>query len=49
MVKNKAVTVEEYLEDLSEEARTVIATIRGLILRRLPTYEAGWRQVKNGS
>jgi hypothetical protein len=44
MVKNKAATVEEYLEGLSEEARTVIATIRELILRRLPK---GYRECMN--
>ena len=44
MDKKKAATVDEYLGDLSEEARTVITTLRELILRRLPK---GYRECMN--
>lgn len=44
MVTNKAATVEEYLEDLSGEARIVITMIRELILRHLPK---GYRECMN--
>jgi Domain of unknown function (DU1801) len=44
MVKNKAATVEEYLEGLSEDARNVVAAIRESILRRLPK---GYRECIN--
>ena len=36
MVKSKASTVEQYLEELPPEQREVVSTVRDLILRNLP-------------
>ncbi|HEX6069219.1 MAG TPA: DUF1801 domain-containing protein, partial [Longimicrobiaceae bacterium] len=44
MVSSRAVTVEEYLEELPPERREVIATVRDEILRNLPP---GYREAMN--
>jgi hypothetical protein len=44
MVKSKATTVEEYLEELPEERRAVIAAVRKVILKNLPK---GYRESMN--
>lgn len=44
MVQSNAATVQDYLNELPEERRAVIATVRELILRHLP---AGYREVMN--
>jgi hypothetical protein len=36
MARSKAATVEEYLQDLPEERRAVVAAVRDVILRNLP-------------
>jgi hypothetical protein len=36
MAKSKATTVEEYLEELPEERRAIIAAVREVILKNLP-------------
>lgn len=36
MAKSNAATVQEYLDELPEERRSVIATVRDVILRNLP-------------
>ena len=44
MVSSRAVTVEEYLEELPPERREVIAAVRDEILRNLPP---GYREAMN--
>lgn len=44
MVQSKAATVEEYLEELPEERRAVIAAVRKVILKNLPK---GYRESMN--
>ena len=44
MVKSKALTVEEYLAELPEDRRAVIAKVRQMILEHLP---AGYRESMN--
>jgi hypothetical protein len=44
MVKSTATTVEEYLEELPEERRAVVAGVRDVILRHLPE---GYRESLN--
>lgn len=42
MVQSKAKTVEEYLEELPEERRAVVAAVRDVVLANLPEgYEEG--------
>ena len=36
MASSKAATVEAYLQELPEDRREVVATVRGIILRNLP-------------
>jgi hypothetical protein len=42
MVISKAATVQEYLDELPEERRAVVATVRDLIVRNLPE---GYREM----
>ena len=44
MVKSKAITVEEYLAELPEARRAVVATIRDLVRANLPD---GYREAMN--
>jgi hypothetical protein len=44
MVQSKAATVEEYLQELPEERRSVIAAVRAVILKNLPK---GYRESMN--
>ncbi|HVS36054.1 MAG TPA: DUF1801 domain-containing protein [Gemmataceae bacterium] len=41
MAKSNAATVQEYLDELPEERRTVVAAVRDVVLRNLPT---GYRE-----
>ncbi len=45
MVKSRATTVEEYLAELPEDRRAVIAEVRKLILEHLP---AGYQERMKG-
>jgi hypothetical protein len=44
MARSSAATVEEYLQELPEERRAVVAAVREVILRNLP---AGYREAMN--
>lgn len=44
MVMSKAATVEKYLEELPEERRAVVASVREMVLRNLPK---GYRETMN--
>lgn len=44
MAKSEAATVEEYLDELPEERREVVARVREVILRNLPR---GYRETMN--
>ena len=52
MVKSSATTVQEYLDQLPEDRRAVIAAVRDVILRNLPegyqeSAELGHDQLRN--
>ena len=38
MAKSNAATVQEYLDELPEDRRSVISTVRDVILRNLPEW-----------
>lgn len=44
MVQSKAQTVEEYLNELPEERREIISTVRDVVLKNLPD---GYRETMN--
>ena len=44
MARSRATTVEEYLQELPEERRAVIAAVREVVLRNLPE---GYREAMN--
>ena len=44
MARNKATTVDEYLEELPEERRAVVSAVRDVILRNLPK---GYQETMN--
>ena len=44
MVRSRAATVEEYLEELPADRRTVVAAVRDVVVRNLP---AGYREGMN--
>src|SRR5439155_9168611 len=44
LVKSKAVTVQDYLKELPEDRRAVVAAVRQVILRNLPQ---GYREALN--
>jgi uncharacterized protein YdhG (YjbR/CyaY superfamily) len=51
MASSKAATVEEYLQELPEDRREVVSTIRDIILRNLPegyTETMAWGMISYG-